>query len=186
VVLPVEFKTQGHVYCLRHFRPFVMEVRVPAADARVYRVRVTFVTSHGFTRQREDGDTPDLWVDAFGDPRTFCPERYARSKNIREVFVWASNGRAFFSDERRAKARRFLIVKGEQGLDPLVIPFEAEKARSKKFDVVLNVMTAYPAKHAVRLSQSIHFPKLIQITARGEIASRPNPHGSRGPGGRRR
>tara|TARA_R110002049_G_scaffold91953_3_gene228639 strand:- start:5941 stop:6495 length:555 start_codon:yes stop_codon:yes gene_type:complete len=184
-MLPVEFNCQGEVYCLRHFRPFVMDVAGPGDDARVYKVRIAFATSHCFTRKRAPEDRPDVFVDALGDARSFCPERYERSKNIQEVFVWASAGRVFFSDEHRARERRFLVVKSETGCDPLVIPFEAEPARMKGVDVVLHVVSAYPAPHDPRLSQKVYFPTLIAKTARGEIVQRPNPHGRRGRGGRR-
>ncbi len=185
-MLPVEFRCQGETFCLRHLRPFVMDVAGPTGDTRVYKVRVAFTSTHCFTRKRQPDDKPDVWVNTFDDPRTFCPERYERSKNIREVFVWASRGKAFFADEWRERERRFLVVKGEPGLDPLIIPFEAEPARSKKLDVILNVVSAYPAPHDARLSDKVYFPTLITKTARGEIISRPNPNKSRGRGGGRR
>lgn len=183
---PTTFRFQGESYCLKHFQPFTLAVKEHKAADREYRTEIRFVTSHCYTRERLARDRPDIHVNAFGEERSFCVDRYERSKNIREVFAWASAGKAYFADEWRDKGRRFLIVKGEPGMDPLLIPFDAERARKKGVDVILNVISAYPAERQNQLVDKIQFGKMIAKTAKGEKISRARPGGRRGPGGRRR
>jgi hypothetical protein len=121
---------QGTEYTFHHLEPFTF-----IADG--LRVRVS-LGAHAFTRALKAGDAPELLFMDGKTPRTFCSTRYGHSLHLPAAIMNAASGYVY---NNQAKC----ILRGKlPGLSgPYVVAFEMRKSGTPKYDIKIQVVSAY-------------------------------------------
>jgi hypothetical protein len=158
-------KLHGSVYDLSHLHPFLLEVIPGNAEALRVKVVVSFGL-HTFTRERHNEDTPDLFMGENGDPRSFCPIRYACSLHLPNLIkrAGAIGGNVYFSHQGN-----FLVVdnvpavKGEYAAI-----FKIEPATTEGVEARMFVISAHERIKPLAKLEKISLYTLVRKVAAGE------------------
>jgi hypothetical protein len=158
---------RGSVYDLSHLDPFVLDVHPCAEGVNPLKVIVSF-GMHTFTRKRKSEDTSDLFMGKNGDPRSFCPVRYACSLYLPNLIRSAGTpGCSVYFSHRE----NFLVVdhvpavKGEYAA-----VFKIECAKTNDHDIAARmfVISAHERINPLATLEKISFFTLVRKTSSGE------------------
>lgn len=145
---------QGAVYDLTHLEPFTLRVRPQLPRSPIFAVRVQF-GSHCFTRELAANDHDDFHVQDGRVVRCFCPARHGWSLQLPQIIRSAAGGHAY-----KSLNKNYLLVKDTLGV-PYVVCFDVVKARSKKYDAVMTVVSAYQKPNLPKQLPAIPFVALV-------------------------
>ncbi|GEM_PF-1222427 len=141
-VPPLEI--DGEVIEFTHLEPFQM--MVPSKKARKnLQVHVRY-TNHCFSRGLHDGEnniSEDVFPDQHGNPRKFCPDRFALSLELRRYLVDLNDPRA--QVKQTAEERNWVyIVRLESPKGPYYVFFEIKRTpKTSPDDLHMIVESAY-------------------------------------------
>lgn len=163
-------KIAGNIYDLRHLHPFILSVTPKTPGSRAYNVRVTF-GCHCFTKELDGTETPDLVFKHGADVRCFCIIRHALSVHLPNMVRDSASRKVAFA----AYGGNYFVAKTDiPGLtDPYAAFFYVAKAKNPDFDVLMEVISAYPKSNLPKHPGLILFTTLIGKTIRGERVTEP-------------
>jgi len=114
-----------------------MTVRPQRPGAPILRVRVEF-GAHCFTKELEPHHDNKFHFPDGKTTRCFCTDRHLWSKNLRKLIQGSVNGPAYHTLKQS-----YLLVRPQSGGSPYVVCFSLRDAKSKKYDVLMVVISAY-------------------------------------------
>jgi len=159
---------QGVTYRLSHLNPFAVPVTPKVEGAPTFAMRVSFGL-HTFSKEWDASYPTHHKIREGSEDRCFCPIRHEHSLHLPRIIKQSVTGKVFFSQNHN-----YLIAEGLEGLNaPYAVFFKVETAKSRDFDVVMFVVSAYPKPNLPKNLDKITFATLVAKTARGEAIKRP-------------
>lgn len=156
------FTVNGVHHDLKHLRPFTMRVRPKRPGAPILRVRVEF-GAHCFTKELEAHHGSELHFPDGKSVRCFCTDRHKWSRSLRGIIQSSAGGPAYHSLKQS-----YLLVKPQAGNSPYVVCFSLRRAKSRSYDVLMVVVSAYEKDKLPKELPSSPFVALIGRVADGK------------------